>query len=76
MRKALLGWCLLLLIVGVAQAQDVPPPAQVFLERGQPDRLQFVDGLTGETRTVEVNGERYTLFGRGVMFYDSSANRV
>jgi hypothetical protein len=56
-----------------------PTPAQamlVFLERGQPDRLQFIDIQTGEATSVGVNGERFTLFGRAVMYYDPTANRV
>jgi hypothetical protein len=54
----------------------LPQVMQVFLERGEPDRLQFIDVQTGEATSVEVNGERFTLFGRAVMYYDPTANRV
>jgi hypothetical protein len=59
-----------------AYAQNAFQPMQVFLQRGQPDRLQFVDLLTGEATAVETNGEQYTLFGRAVMYYDPAVNRV
>lgn len=49
---------------------------QVFVQRGDPDRLQFIDVQTGEVTSVEVNGERFTLFGRAVMYYDPAVNRV
>lgn len=54
----------------------VPQVMQVFLERGQINRLHFIDVQTGEATRVEVNGERFTLFGRAVMYYDPTANRV
>ena len=55
-------------------------PVQVFIHRdidpAGTDRLQFMDVLTGELAAVDLVGERYTLFGRSVMFYDPSMNRV
>ena len=53
---------------------------QVFLQRdidaNGTDRLQFIDMLTGELASVDVFGERYTVFGRSVMFFDPVMNRV
>lgn len=76
---------LLVLLVGLPAAAQVETdfdghPLQVFLQRdidrAGTDRIQFVDTLTGESTPVEVNGSRYTLTGRSVMFYDSVAGRV
>lgn len=77
MRKSVFLLFLLLLARPLA-AQPGGGPIQVFVERagGGTDRLSFVNVLTGETTTAEVSGERYTLFGRAVMFYDPAANRV
>ena len=63
----------MLLVTGTGQAQTA---VQVFLQRGQPDQLQFVDMYTGEIDTVAVSGERYTVFGSAVMYYDPVDNRV
>jgi len=79
--------CLLLvalLLAGPAQAQIETDfddhPVQVFIQRdidpAGTDRLQFIDMLSGELASVDVFGERYTLFGRSVMFFDPSLNRV
>jgi hypothetical protein len=67
---------LFLLFSGPLSAQEAAGPVQVFVVRGQTDQVQFLDMLTGEITSVEVNGERFTLFGRAVMFYDPDANRV
>lgn len=72
----LIGLLVFSSLAAAAQAQDTGRAIQVFVQQGQPDTLQFVDLLTGETTRVEVSGERYTLFGRAVMFYDPIANRV
>lgn len=82
--------CLLLfaalLLAPVMRAQDTPEsdfgrhPLQVFVERdidaGGTDRLLFVDSLTGDVTSVEVNGERYTPYGRAVLYFERPANRV
>lgn len=73
-----------LLLAGPAAAQPDTDfsghPLQVFLERdidrAGTDRLLFVDTLTGESTPVEVNGERYTLARRAVLYYDAAARRV
>jgi hypothetical protein len=55
-------------------------PVQIFIERNieddGTDRLQFVDTLSGETTSVEINGERYTPLGRTVMFMDVADSRI
>lgn len=74
----------LLTLAGAAAAQVdtdfADHPLEVFLQRdidrAGTDRLLFVDTLTGESTPVEVNGERYTLAARAVLYYDLSANRV
>jgi hypothetical protein len=63
-----------------AQVGTDTHPLQVFIQRNidatGTDRLQFVDSLTGESRPLEVNGARYTLVQRSVMFYDAADNEV
>lgn len=52
---------------------------EVFLRRGvsgAPDSLTFVDVITGDQTPVLITGERYTLVGNAVMYYDRAANRV
>jgi hypothetical protein len=76
MRNILLALVALLLL----GFQNVAGPVAVFLERDVrtdgTDRLQFVDVLTGETTSVEVQGDRYTPFGRAIMFLDTQTQRV
>ncbi|MCX9078889.1 MAG: hypothetical protein OIN84_13040, partial [Candidatus Methanoperedens sp.] len=63
-----------------AQSNSEGDSWQVFLERDRDDlgfdRLIFVDAVTGEEIPVEVFGERYTLVGGYVMFYDPANDRV
>jgi hypothetical protein len=77
-------FCLLMLaITSMAQessAGDDPRnhPYYVFI---QPDTdggqtLIFVDGLTGTETTLNVTGERFTLFGRSVLFFDTLSQEV
>lgn len=53
---------------------------QVFLQRDVDfnglDRLQFVDTLTGEGISLDVNGSDYTLLHNGVLYFDSVAQQV
>jgi len=55
-------------------------PLQVFIQRNidnaGTDRLQFVDSLTGESTPLEINGARYTLVQRSVMYFDAAVNEV
>jgi hypothetical protein len=63
----------------LAYAQ-VTPLYQVFLLRNVDetglDRLIFVDVFTGEETTAEVSGERYTIAGNNVLFFDTSLRSV
>jgi hypothetical protein len=63
-----------------AQVGSDGHPLQVFIQRNidsaGADRLHFVDSLTGESTPLEVNGTRYTLVQRSVMFFDAIANQV
>lgn len=47
---------------------------QIFIERDTgddgTDTLQFIDVLTGDTRSVDINGERYTPLVRQVLYFD------
>lgn len=80
---ALLLLCLLapLFAVGQEEAFDVPNHTwEVFVERGIDatgrDRLTFIDILTGETTSLEVYGERYTVAGPAVLYYDRQRQAV
>jgi hypothetical protein len=61
-------------------AQDAAPPTwEVYVERGvigNADRLIFLNALTGENTRLEVIGERYTLLGAGVLYFDYLNQRV
>ncbi len=74
---------LLFALCAVTAAAQTPPPLQVFLARetaedGTPQHtLSFVDVLTGQaTATATVFGDRYTIAGQDVLFYDLVNNRV
>ncbi len=78
--------CLVLLAWTAAAPTAAPAVAQqvyaweVYLERGIDetgrDRLIFSDTLSGEERSLEVYGERYTPLGRSVLFSEPFTNRV
>lgn len=70
MRNALL-LIFLLLALRVSAAAD---PQQVFLTSG--NQLLFVDLLTGDTQTIAVNGDHFTVVRDTVMFYDRTSRRV
>lgn len=65
-----------------AQAQDEPVsvPQQVFVNHNVNasgvDRLTFLNVLTGEPTTYNVDGDRYTVLGDVVLFLDRQSNRV
>ncbi|GAB4520037.1 MAG: hypothetical protein OHK0046_29760 [Anaerolineae bacterium] len=65
------------------EATDLPDdprnhPWQAFVQenRNGADVVTLVDMLTGATLIREVTGERYTVFKRGLMYYDTSTRRV
>jgi hypothetical protein len=74
-----------LFLIGLLQplaAQDATSTThvwEVFLQRGvsgEADTLTFVDVITGDQTPVSITGERYTLVGNAVMYFDRAANRV
>ncbi len=81
---ALLLAALLVLVGWGAAAAQTPAPSQalyqVFLQStagsdGQ-NRLTFINTITGDTTTADVNGERYTPLDQSVLYFDPTANRV
>ncbi len=71
---------LLLVAASLLLQTPVQAPQRVFIERDVQadgsDRLDFVDTISGEVQSVQVNGQHYTVFGRAVMFYDPVTKRV
>jgi hypothetical protein len=73
----------LLVIFGhraAAQSTAAHHAWQVFLQRdsggGGSQKLVFVDVLTGDTKSLSVSGQRYSLVGDAVMFFDPASRRV
>ena len=66
----------------LAAAQDEAAKAvwQVFLQRdvgdNGADKLTFINEITGDETSVSVQGERYTLAGKQVIYFDPTVNRV
>jgi hypothetical protein len=65
----------LLLLPGMIHAQDVNAHSyEVYLEQNidasGTDRLTFIDILTGETRSAQVFGERFTPLGNVLLYFD------
>lgn len=64
-----------------AAAQTVTDSVwDVFVERGMTadgrDRLTFIGELSGRAESLEVYGERYTVLGEGLLFYDWRQRQV
>ena len=57
-----------------APAASLSDPQQVFLISNS--QLIFIDLLTGNSRTLPVNGDHFTVVKNGVMFYDRTRRRV
>jgi hypothetical protein len=79
--KTLLGWMVAaaLLLPSAVYGQPAPAgtPWEVFLQRSATgDKLTFINILTGDTKTVQVEGERYTPFNGQVMYFDTATSRV
>lgn len=87
--KFMLGALLVMISALAAKAQTEEPitvpqlqtdTLQVFLQRNvagsTQHRLQFLDGLSGESVLVEVDGVNYTLVNGGVMYVDTATGRV
>src|SRR5690242_7461607 len=86
-RRSVIVWCVLAgllvcVIVKPTWAQDATSTThvwEVFLRRNTTsgaDTLTFVDVISGDSTPLTVSGERYTLVGNAVMYYDRVANRV
>lgn len=62
------------------QAQVFAHTWEVYMVRGVTDsgldRLTFIDVLTGDVRTTEVTGERYSIVGDRVLYFDYINQRV
>ena len=65
------------------QARPAPPPdapVEAFVseapEAGQSDRLMLHNLLTGEQPTLPVTGNRYSIVGPQIVFFDESSGRV
>jgi hypothetical protein len=69
-----IGVLAFLLFLFVVRANAAGTPRQVFLTDGS--QLNFINVLTGEIQTAPVNGERFTIVGDSVMFFDRSSRRV
>ncbi len=71
---------LLLLLAFAPRTRAALNGVQVFLQRETgadgADQLTFINPLTGEPLTVDVRGERYTLAGDSVLYFDPSSNAL
>lgn len=74
------GLCALLVCSGAVWAESdtrIPQMWAIFLQRDTPqDTLIFSNMFTGEEKRVSVSGERYTLNGQSVMYFDRATRRV
>jgi hypothetical protein len=63
-----------------AQEEVAKAVWQVFLQRdvgeNGADQLTFINEITGDETTASVEGERYTLAGKQVIYFDRRVNRV
>lgn len=79
-RLLLLCGLLCLSSIGLAQTELEHQLWEVYLERdvGEDgtDRLQFLNILNGTSSSVRVFGERYTLLGNRVLYFDRRGNQV
>jgi hypothetical protein len=79
-RKCLMLLCLCWSMGVLAQEDFQLQLWEVYLMRGVTnngaDRITFIDILTGETRTTEVSGERYTILDNSIIYFDYNNQRV
>ena len=66
-----------------AQAESLPPASaavyDVFVTALDDDKtaaLTFLDSLSGEATTLRLSGERFTLLGDGVLYFDAATATV
>lgn len=72
MRAAISGLLLLLIAVSTGAQGG----AAVFLDRSGTTSLVFVDLNSGEQTRIEANGERFTVLGDSVLFFDTRNRSV
>jgi hypothetical protein len=75
----LLTLTVLLWMMSGVIAQDNPRnhPFYVFIQpETSRQQLIFVDSLTGDQQTLNVTGERFTIAGRSVVYFDPAAREV
>jgi hypothetical protein len=80
MRSCWLVFIVCALLALPASAAAPATPYQVFVQRNVDgagsDRLIFIDLLTGEETTLNVDGQRYTPFGDAVMYHAPATGEV
>ncbi len=85
MKAAILWLIVCLLLYAPLSAQDTALPAadqaswDVFLRNNEEDaatELVFINILTGEMNSISVLGERFTLLGKAVIYYDLDEEQV
>jgi hypothetical protein len=72
-KQAVIGLILLCTVFSTAAQNNT---AAVFIDRSSPTVLVFVDLNSGEQTRVEANGERFTVVGGSVMFFDARIRSV
>lgn len=66
----------LLLLITAASAGAQTSATVVFLDRSSTVALVFIDLNSGDQTRVEMNGERFTVIGDSVMFFDTRNRMV
>lgn len=55
-------------------------PVYVFVQTDAADRnrneLLFINALTGEQRSTSINGSRFTILGRSILYFDPASRRL
>jgi hypothetical protein len=81
--KHIVFWVIFIITVNgsvLAQNDVVTMPFMVYVEHDQDqfglDHLLFINMVTGETTKLDLYGERYTLLGREILYFDRQTNRV
>ena len=78
-------WLVIGVMVGLigfapSSAQEAPMPYLVYVEHDQDefglDHLLFVHIESGQTTQLDLYGERYTLLGREILYFDRQINQV
>ena len=75
-RSSILSFALALLFVLNVVSTEAQGGAAVFIDRNGAMALVFVDLNSGKQTRLEVNGERFTVLGDSVMFFDARNRSV